>query len=451
MKLRNRIHLYTSVLFIGLLILIHTAIYFSFSQMILKSELEQTTLEAERIMEAVQQSESSVPVADLLRAYVPINGMIRIVNTAGSQVTTVTAAKQEKLFDQPFAFNQSEQREIIKYDGIPYSFVSVPVIWTNGQIVNIQITENLLPVSDNLGVLRIVLIVVTVIATIPVLLSAGLLSNLLTKPISSMIETMRDIRKSGHFKRIHLPEKSQNELDLLGETFNEMMDLLEKNYAKQEQFVSNASHELKTPLTIIESYADLLKRRGKDQPELFDESVEAIHSEAIRMKDLIQQLLLLAKHDEQWNVEIIPIPLTRLVEDSVRSFREGYKREVDLDAEQEATIKADPQKLKQLIFILMDNARKYSEAPIQVRIRAKEEKAVIEIIDRGMGIPASELTKVFDRFYRVDQARKRGGFGLGLTLAKELAEVMGAEIRLESAEGLWTNAQIWLPLKKDSH
>ncbi|MET3697903.1 signal transduction histidine kinase [Bacillus oleivorans] len=446
MKLRNRIHLYTSVLFIGLLILIHAAIYFSFSQMILKSELEQTTLEAERIMEALGQTEGSVPAADLLRAYVPINGMVRIVNPDGSQLTTVTAAEQEQLFDQPFAFQQSEQREIVEYDGIPHSFVSIPMIWMNGEIVNLQVNENLEAVADNLRVLQIVLLVVTVIATIPVLLSAGLLSNLLTKPISSMIETMREIRKSGHFKRIHLPKKSQNELYLLGETFNEMMDLLEKNYAKQEQFVSNASHELKTPLTIIESYANLLKRRGKEQPELFDESVEAIHSEAIRMKDLIQQLLLLAKHDEQWKVDITSISLTNFVEDSVRAFREGYKREVHLDVEEEVTIKADSQKLKQLIFILMDNARKYSEDQIQVRIRKEESKAVIEVIDRGIGIPATDLPRVFDRFYRVDQARRRGGFGLGLSLAKELAEVMGAEIRLESKEGLGTYAQIWLPL-----
>ncbi|HWO74473.1 MAG TPA: HAMP domain-containing histidine kinase [Bacillus sp. (in: firmicutes)] len=450
MKLRNRIHLYTSVLFIGLLILIHTAIYFAFSQMILKSELEQTTLEAERIMEALGQTEDSVPAADLLRAYVPINGMIRVVNPDGSQLTTVTAAEQENLFDQPFVFQQSEQREIVEYDGIPYSYVSVPVIWTNGEIVNLQITESLEPVADNLQVLRIVLIVVTVIATIPVLLSAGLLSNLLTKPISSMIETMREIRKSGHFKRIHLPEKSQNELYLLGETFNEMMDLLEKNYAKQEQFVSNASHELKTPLTIIESYASLLKRRGKKQPELFDESVDAIHSEAIRMKDLIQQLLLLAKHDEQWHVEMTQIPLTEFAEAAVRSFREGYKREVVIEADEEVIVKADKPKLKQLLFILLDNARKYSEAPIQVKIGTKQKKAVIEVIDRGMGIPASELPKVFDRFYRVDRARKRGGYGLGLSLAKELAEVMGAEVRIESTEGIGTNAQIWLPLQ-NSH
>ena len=446
MKLRNRIHLYTSVLFIGLLILIHTAIYFAFSQMILKSELEQTTLEAERIMEALGQTEGSVPAADLLRAYVPINGMVRIVNPDGSQLTTVTAAEREQLFDQPFAFQQSEQREIVEYEGIPHSFVSAPVIWTNGEIVNLQVTESLEPAADNLQVLRIVLIVVTVIATLPVLLSAGLLSNLLTKPISSMIETMREIRKSGHFKRIHLPEKSQNELYLLGETFNQMMDLLEKNYAKQEQFVSNASHELKTPLTIIESYASLLKRRGKNQPELFDESVDAIHSEAMRMRDLIQQLLLLAKHDEQWKVEMTQIPLTEFVEASVRSFREGYKREIVIDVDEDVIAEADEPKLKQLLLILMDNARKYSEAPIEVKIGTKQKKAVIEVIDRGMGIPASDLPKVFDRFYRVDQARKRGGYGLGLSLAKELAEVMGAEIHLESTEGIGTNAQIWLPL-----
>src|SRR5690606_27645171 len=104
------------------------------------------------------------------------------------------------------------------------------------------------------------------------------------------------------FVRLELERQSRDELTAMGDTFNEMISLLERNYAKQEQFISNASHELKTPLTVIESYASLLKRRGQERPELFMESVDAIHSEAVRMKVMTEQLLLLANPNRQWKL-----------------------------------------------------------------------------------------------------------------------------------------------------
>ncbi|MBU8880855.1 HAMP domain-containing histidine kinase [Bacillus sp. FJAT-29790] len=452
MNLRSKINLYTTVVFICLLLVVNGAIYLSFDRMIYKSELDRAEAEATQTSKGINQTGTTIPSHDLLRAYVPINGMIRIVTADGKAVASVTAPEQQRLLKRPIKFNQGEMREIIEYKGVPYAFVSIPIIWAGGEVVDIQITENLAPTANILKTLRVVLIVVSLIATIPVLLSARLLSNFIIRPISSMINTMRDIRRSGQYKRIPLPKQSKDELYQMGETFNDMMDLLEANYEKQEQFVSNASHELKTPLTVIEAYASLLKRRGREEPELFEESVEAIHSEAIRMKDMTQQLLLLAKHDEKWKIDLKNITLTGLVEETIRSFREGFKREIELLVDQQVTVKADLQKLKQLLFILIENAHKYSEAAITVRIKTNHNKAVIEVIDRGIGIPSSEIDKVFDRLFRVDKARTRksGGFGLGLPLAKDIAEAMGAEIRLESVEGQGTTAQIWLELV-DSH
>ncbi|MFD2875173.1 histidine kinase dimerization/phospho-acceptor domain-containing protein [Paenibacillus rhizoplanae] len=131
---------------------------------------------------------------------------------------------------------------------------------------------------------------------------------------------MREIQRSGKFRRLPLEAHSKDELVEMGHTFNEMIGLLESNYVKQEKFVSDASHELRTPLTVIESYASLLKRRGRDHPELFDESVEAIHSEAVRMKEMTEQLLLLAKHPEQWDLELKVMDLEALARSSAKAF-----------------------------------------------------------------------------------------------------------------------------------
>lgn len=110
---------------------------------------------------------------------------------------------------------------------------------------------------------------------------------------------MEEIQVSRTFKKIDLSSSSKDELDQMANTFNNMMDLLEENYKKQEQFVSDASHELKTPLTVVESYANMLKRWGMKRPDILEEAIEAIHSESLRMKQLTSQMLVLAKDESQ--------------------------------------------------------------------------------------------------------------------------------------------------------
>jgi signal transduction histidine kinase len=294
--------------------------------------------------------------------------------------------------------------------------------------------------EEMLAVLRIVLIAVTIIAMIPVLISSTILSNFIARPIRSMIDTMKEIQTSGQFKRLILEEKSKDELVEMGKTFNHMIDLLQANFEKQEQFVSNASHELKTPLTVIESYASLLKRKGLERPDLFDESIEAIHSEAIRMREMTEQMLLLAKHQEKWNIEKENVNLTDIMAELAKVYKNAYNRTVEIYSGDAIEAVTDVQKLKQLLFIFLDNARKYSDELISVYIGQTSNEAYIRIEDRGDGIPKAELPKVFDRFYRVDKARnrKQGGSGLGLSVAKEIADAIDVRIEMDSLEGRGT-------------
>lgn len=450
MMIKRKINLYTSVMFICLLIIINSAIYFTFSKMLYESELDRTYSEVIRVAKGVNLGSNQIPMNDLLRAYAPIDGMLQIVNSDSKRNGAVTSPGHEYLIEQPITFFGKENRKIVKYNEIPHTFVSIPMVWENGEIVSLQVTQNLETTAQNLKTLSYVLIIVTILAALPVLLSTHLLSKFITRPITTMTTTMSDIRGSGKFKMLDLPKKSNDELYQMGETFNEMMGQLENNYEKQEQFVSNASHELKTPLTVIESYASLLKRRGMEQPELFHESVDAIHSEAIRMRELTEQLLNLARNDQQWSLNKEDISLADLVKDSVRSFTNAFNREIELTIDHNPVIHTDGQKLKQLLYIFLDNARKYSEDKIMVSIKLVDESAVVAITDKGIGIPAADLPKVFNRLYRVDKARTRksGGFGLGLSLAKEIADAIDAHIKLESIEGLGTTATISFGLVK---
>ena len=448
MKLRNKINFSTTFLFIALFIISNFAIYYVFSNLIVDREMTDSKEEAKQIVDGFNESINSIDMETLLRAYAPIDGMIQIVQSDQKRLSSVTSLSAKNLSKQDVQYFLNEEIKNVEYEGSAYSFVSMPVILADGQVANLQVIKNIQRAIDDLATLRLVLLIVTVIVMIPVIISSTFLSNLITKPITSLIETMTEIRKNGHFKRIEMKDTSKDELHEMGETFNHMIDLLETNFEKQDQFVANASHELRTPLTIIESYSSLLKRRGLQEPELFHESIEAIHSESIRMKDMIEQLLLLAKHEEEWNIKTEVIDLAEHVQQSVKAFENAYHRDVHfqlLEGNQKAL--ADDQKLKQLTFIILDNARKYSDEIITVEVGRKTDKPYIRVIDRGIGIPKNELPKVFDRFHRVDKARSRkmGGSGLGLSLAKEIAQAMNAILSLESIEGVGTTVTIELP------
>ncbi|ADO55525.1 MULTISPECIES: sensor histidine kinase [Paenibacillus] len=449
MKLQNKIHTYTSLLFGILLVAINFSVYFLFSQLSIDSRKNQVEAAAENMIHGIQRAPVSIAAEDLLRAYVPLDGMLRLMRPEGDFLAPITSSSEQSLSLMKGVFNETRQVRIITHESNRYILVSVPMIWSNGEVVNLQVTESLQPTMQTLQVLKIVLIAVTGIALIPVVISGRLLGRLITHPITSMISTMKEIQRSGKFKRLPLNSSSRDELVEMGETFNDMIELLERNFVRQEQFVSNASHELKTPLTIIESYASLLKRRGLQNPNIFAESVEAIHSEAIRMKDMAEQLLLLARNEEQWNVVLEPVRLTKVGTELKATFENAFARQIQLDVQTDCTAFTDENKLKQLLFIFLDNARKYSDEPIHLMIDIVSGTAqpCIRITDQGIGIPEEKLSKVFDRFYRVDEARSReeGGAGLGLSLATGIAQAIQAQIGLESIEGSGTTATIILP------
>lgn len=449
MSLRSKIYGYSSVLFAVLLIAVNLSVYIVFERMSINNEIKRIEGEAESIVKGVRQSAGSIPPDDLLRAYAPLDGMLRIVNEDGTSSAPVTAETGEQLSKLSYTYESEKRSEYLQIGKIGYVWVSLPVIWPDGEVVNVQVTESIAETERGLSVLRTVLVAVTIIALIPAIISSRILANRMTRPIQQMTHTMGDIQSSGQFKRLPLDAKSKDELNTMGQTFNRMMDLLESNFERQERFVSDASHELKTPLTIIESYASLLQRRGKERPEVFDEAVEAILSESIRMREMTEQLLLLAKQPEQWNVQLERVDINRLVQDSTRAFREAYHREVICHDAGHTWAISDESKLKQLLFILLDNARKYSEEQIEVRVKTHHQESWIQIVDTGIGMSEADLAKVFDRFYRVDPARTRGsgesGSGLGLSLAKDIAGAVGARIELTSTEGVGTTATIILP------
>lgn len=450
MKINYKIQLFSTVWMLIIVLAINGAIYFLFLTITQNSELDRLKLQAETIAGAIKPDENQpVNSSDLLRAYLPSNGMIRIINDDSKAIAAVfkNSDYPDILIPQ---FLSSEKSEVIHAEGVSFAKTVIPIIWKDGQVVQLEVTENLEKLNENMDVLKIVLAIASLFVLIPSFFAGRMLSRMILKPIHSLIGTMEEIEKKETFKKIERIGNSKDELHQMANAFNNMIDLLQKNFEKQQQFISDASHELKTPLTIIESYAKLLKRWGTKKPEVMEESVDAIYSEAVRMKEMTAQLLQLAENESHMRLNLEKIDLVSLCFQSGRTIEQVYKRRIDfLFDEKELFIAADELKMKQLLFILFDNAIKYSSREITCSAVLQNEKVHIAVRDQGIGIPKDEVNLVFDRFFRVDKARSRetGGTGLGLSIAKKIVQAHQGEISIESIENEGTTVHIYLPNK----
>ena len=276
----------------------------------------------------------------------------------------------------------------------------------------------------------LILISVAVVSALGSLASKSMLS-----PIRRMIKRIDKISGDNLSTRLDDVD-SQDELRELTERLNKMLDNLEQSFDRQKKFVSDASHELKTPIAVIQGYSNLLLRWGKSDPAVLDESLESIAREADNMKRIVEQLLLLAKIGRYMftpeNVELSA---------ELSSVMDGYSlvcktHKFEFVSNGEIFAKLDRNMFTECVRAVIDNAVKYSDENTAVTVTLKSEDgyAVIKIADCGQGISEADLPHIFDRFYRCDKSRNRDAHssGLGLTIAKSIVEMMGGTIEAES-------------------
>ena len=270
------------------------------------------------------------------------------------------------------------------------------------------------------------------------------------RDITSMAETLSESNLSN---RINIAG-TQNELKDLATVINRMLDRIERSYNSQKQFVSDASHELRTPIAVIRGYTDMLKRWGKDDPEVLDEGITAISQETDGMKDLVESLLFLARHDKKtMMMEVSEFSADELVQEVLKEeIMVHEEHHFHLEEADNVQLKADRNMIKQVLRILCDNAVKYSEAGTNIFLSCHKEadgSCSLSIRDEGQGIPAEDLPKIFDRFYRSDKARKSetGGHGLGLSIARIIVVAHNGKIRVRSKPGAGTVFSVVLPME----
>ena len=448
MSISRRITWFSTVWLLVLLLIVNGGIYFLFEHLTGRAELERVSSQALAIVEAVRPDSigTTIVPAELLAAYVTGEGMIRVIREDGSEAVTVT--KNPAMRAIPRMYSVAQETEQIRYQGERIAMARFPAIWNDGTVVTLEYSEQMDTFQSTLATLRLVLVVASFIVLLPAFFAGRALSRILLQPIQALMQTMEGIRQSGTFKRIKVSTESKDELDQMGQTFNRMIELLENNYEKQQQFVSDASHELRTPLTVIESYANLLKRWGMTNPERLKEAVEAIHEESKRMKGLTQQMLSLVTGEQDRTVELEKLELSHIAKETAKKLQQTYEREIHVEADEKYVILGDEARIKQLLFILLENGLKYSNDSLTVTFSHTNECVQMEVSDQGIGIPEKDLPHVFERFFRVDKARSRqtGGSGLGLAIARTIVDAHRGKISVTSKEQVGTTFTVLLPM-----
>lgn len=267
-------------------------------------------------------------------------------------------------------------------------------------------------------------------------------------PLEALATTAAEIAATKDHSRRLMARKRADEIGRLAQTMNGMLQALEDAYQEvqkvndlQRHFLVDVSHELRTPLTVMLSSLDLMKKVGATDPEFQSSSLERMHVETARMARMVTQLLILARSDAHVTAAYEPVLVEDIIADLCRQRHPTDSEPLlecqDLEALSGALVWGNPDYVRQLFLILLDNACKYTPATGKVTMQGKLNGGTVTIVvaDTGIGIPPDDLPRIFERFHRAENARFQPGAGLGLAIAQRIIEQHGGRIEVESELG----------------
>ncbi len=343
--------------------------------------------------------------------------------------------------------------------------ITFPVLENHHIARVVQVASSLEDVEDALNTLFIILIVTVPLALLVASLGGHFLANKAFKPIDHVTQTARLITSHNLDQPIQVPT-GRDELSRLVETFNEMISRLGKSFDHIKQFTSDASHELKTPLTVLKGEVEVTLRKERS-PSEYDQVLRSNLEEINRMSRIVEDLLLLSKTDiGEIRLEKEEINLTEIVREVIGQLSLLAEAKslhlIATNHHEDVRVFADGLRIRQLVLNLIDNGLKYTEPGgfIQVTLERHLPPAVSEnpnqgesfvkiiVSDNGIGISKEDQEKIFDRFYRADKARSRGegGTGLGLSICKWIVEAHRGQIAVDSDLGKGTVFTVTLPM-----
>lgn len=308
-------------------------------------------------------------------------------------------------------------------------------------------------IYQNLRSIELKILLWLLVVALLVLIVSVFVMRTFTRPIGELSEGIS--KMSGGDLSVRVNVHGKNEFADLARAFNSMSEKLEALDNARGQFVSNASHELKTPLSTMKILIETLLYQDPVDPAMTKDFLNDVNREIDRLNRIVSDLLTLVNMDSgTMKLNLADMSLNALLEEQVKRLLPLAREngiEINLEMHDDISIRADSLKLQQVIYNVIDNAIKYTPrgGTVDTSLARSGKRAVIRIADTGIGIPAADLPHIFDRFYRVDKARSRatGGTGLGLSIVKQIVQQHGGSIAAESAEGSGTTFIIELPIQ----
>lgn len=364
----------------------------------------------------------------------------------------VSLSSGEKIYSQEAKLlfgGFSEMRQLIfvknifwTRDGDPYFYTTVTKDGAAAAVL-VDMEDQFELIQGVLALTIILTVAILFIATIFIYRFAGVFS----RPLRVMNEEIGQLGKEGPSGELTVPSTPQ-EVKYVSESFNELLEKQRKSLEREQQFVTDVSHELRTPLAAIRGHIDLIKRRGENHPEVIPKSITYIDKESKRMTIMIEQLLVLGRLARGNTVIDFSEELRQTIEDLGVMIPQSKI----LDIEEQVSMTANPEHLRQIIRNLIENAGKYSESTdtIMIRLAQTTDWIEFEVADTGPGISEEDKQRIFDRFYRADRSRssKIGGSGIGLAIVMELVHLYEGDIQVLDNRPTGSRFIVHFPIKK---
>ncbi|MGE7913928.1 sensor histidine kinase [Lysinibacillus xylanilyticus] len=442
LKLKTKIILWTTTLMISLFVSYNILQYFVVNSWMIHYEEQSIAQKMVAIQNLYADKKLSSQFIKENESFIhSINEKSETIRILDKDGKNIIAVSEEELLHVPSNVIQNGRFELIK---IGDDRLLVYRERLNGSNFVVEIIRNMEIFDNLLGQFGLVMFLSGIGAVFISLVGALFISKQIVRPIRDISKTLTKIKKVGLEERVQV-QPAQDEIAKLANHFNELMDQLETSFNQQKQFVEDASHELRTPISVLNGNLMMLNRWGKDDPEVLNKSLNSSLKEVNRMEKLVKDLLELSRLDSEKikNLSLILENPQNIIEKVINDFQithPDFSFSFQMTKGEALTITEGH--LEQVLTILIDNAIKYSNDEKKVNIYYYQHELTVQ--DFGIGIPVEDIPFVTNRFYRVEKSRnrKKGGYGIGLSIAQKLMDNYHGKLSIKSQLGEGTSVTL---------
>lgn len=450
-SIRWRLTFWYSAFLLGTLIVSGIGIYIGLSHVLLDNFADQVEQEAKLAQTSVSMSNGRLTLDPAtLHEFDDHDHFIRLVTNTGAVMADTSDEEDEapllQLDDDP----EDSVFEWVEIDGDSFGIAAVPVIMNDSIVGRVEVGVSRSDIDETLSTLRLSFAIALPILLGIVGIGGYLVSGRALAPVDAITSMAASIRPDDLGKRIAL-DLPDDELGRLARTFDDMLQRIETAFERQRQFTGDAAHELRTPLSLMQSQVEYALSRSRTPAE-YQESLTSLHGDIDRLTTIVSVLLALARADSQTLQltrepsdlgEIVPLVLASYAPQAERAGVQLQDRSIS------TPVNADDDLIVQLLVNLIDNALAYTPPGGTITVGAGTDagRACLWVEDTGSGIASEHQAHIFQRFYRADPGRSRegGGVGLGLAFCKAIADAHGGDLTVESQVGHGARFDFCLP------